>query len=96
MGGRRATDKFPQLFGGGATDRDFCQQSTGTGPSPRGCGSGPSRLVEPGRGRAGATVPGGGPPYFLCPFTCTRRMPVSLTHASNAALFSGFTLSHHS
>lgn len=63
-------------------------------------GASPKGLVEasaaprPASGRT--SVPGGGPPYFLCPFTCTRRMPVSLTHASSAALFSGFTLSHHS
>lgn len=30
--------------------------------------------------------PGGGPPYRLCPFTCTRSMPVSLTQASRAIL----------
>lgn len=46
--------------------------------------------------RARVRVPGGGPPYFLCPFTCTRRMPVSRTQASSAALFSEFTRSHQS
>lgn len=95
MGGE---PKFPQLLDwrGCNGQRFLPAEHRDIPPPPRGCGSVQSRLGERGRRRARTTIPGGGPPYFLCPFTCTRRMPVSLTHASNAALFSGFTLSHHS
>lgn len=80
------TVTFNCLDGGCNAQFGFPTLKPGRSSLPQGGWSGP----------AGTIVPGGGPPYFLCPFTCTRRMPVSLTHASSAALFSGFTLSHQS
>lgn len=79
----RGADRTPQVLGGGGRGGFLILLLT-TPPS------------FPIPQRARARVPGGGPPYFLCPFTCTRRMPVSRTQASSAALFSEFTRSHQS